>query len=252
MRIFAVVDLANELDPSPGATARAAPRRDSDPDDNYEHRADLRAVWAVNKLFMHVYQRVHAHTSCPIPATGPALIACNHTAGLDPMTVQAVCPRNIVWIMTHEYYDLPSLKWLFKRSEQIRIERESNDSGAWREALRCLKKGRVVGVFPEGRIEKTPDLMPFQPGVAMLALRGGADFFPVYLDGMQRNRDMLTTYLTPQHPSVAWGRPLKVEPGKPDAAKLQAITDRVQARVAALKDAYPAPRRRGTPLLGVD
>ena len=233
----------------PGATGRAAPRGRSDPADDYERRRDLRAVWSFVGVFIRGYQRAHVHTPCPIPAVGPALIASNHTAGLDPITIQGVCPRPIVWIMTHEYYDLPSLKWIFDRSQQIRIDREGRDSGAWREALRNLKKGRVVGVFPEGRIERTRELMPFQPGVAMLAMRGGADFFPVYLDGLQRNTPMLRTFLSPQSPSVAWGRPLKVPPGKPDKDKLQAITDELQRRVAALKDRYPAPRRRGTPLL---
>ena len=240
----------DDIDEFPGAARRAAPRRASDAADDYERRRDFRAIHSVCNIYGKAFQRVRVHTPCPLPRTGPALVASNHTAGLDPITIQSVCPRPIVWIMTHEYYDKPSLRWFLKYAEMIRIDREGRDSGAWRDALRMLKKGRVVGVFPEGRIERTPALMPFQSGVALLAMRGGADFFPVYVDGLQRNKPMLDAFLTPQHPSVAWGKPLTVAPGKPDKDKLASITAELQRRVEALRVHYPSPRRRGTPMLG--
>ena len=235
--------------PSPLAAGRATARGRSDPSDHYETHPPFRAMQCFVSAYGRAFQHVHPHNACPIPPTGPALIASNHTAGLDPMAIQALCPRIIVWVMTHEYYDVWPLRPLMQWTQMVRIDREGKDSGAWREALRHLKRGRVVGVFPEGRIERDGTLLPFQTGAALLAMRGGADVFPVYLDGRQRNTSMTAAYFRRNSPSVAWGRPVVVPPGKPAPGQLDSLTATIQSRVEALRQHYPAPRQHGRAML---
>lgn len=219
-------------------------------DEAYEQRADFRAIRAFVGLYGRAFQHRRVLAPCTVPATGPALIASNHTAGLDPIMIQSTCPRPIVWIMTREYYDLPVLRPFLQYVQMIPIDRGGRDSRAWRDALRMLKKGRVVGVFPEGRIEKTPDLLPFQTGVALLAVRGGVDLYPVYLDGLQRQTDMLQTYLRPQHPTVAWGQRLAIDKSlESDRPTLQRLTDELTSRMRAIKERHPSHRRKGRSLL---
>lgn len=219
-------------------------------DEAYEQRADFRAIKAFVGLYGRAFQQRRVLAPCTVPATGPALIASNHTSGLDPIMIQSTCPRPIVWIMTREYYDLPVLRPFLEYVQMVPIDRGGRDSRAWRDALRMLKKGRVVGVFPEGRIEKTKDLLPFQTGVALLAVRGGVDIYPVYLDGLQRQTDMLKTYLEPQHPTVAWGERLPVDKSLgSDRVTLQRLTDELTARVLAIKGSFSSIRRKGRSIL---
>lgn len=208
----------------------------------------VRALHALACFYGKAYQRVEVKRPCPIPATGPALVAANHTAGLDPIAIQTTCPRPIFWVMTRDYYDRPSLKWLFEWTEMIPIDREGKDAGAWRAAMRQLKAGRVVGVFPEGRIERQRKLMPFQPGIGLLAARVGADVYPVYLDGLQRNQSMLRAFLQPQHPSVAWGEPIRLAKAAGRSAFAHAAR-RLETTMEQLSQDCPARRRRGRPLL---
>lgn len=212
-------------------------------------RWDYRLVFGLTRIYGLGYHQLHQHTPCPIPREGPALIVSNHTAGLDPTLIQAACPRPIVWLMTREFYDLPRMRWFFEWSRMIPIDVAGHDSRAWREAIRALKQGLVVGVFPEGRIERERSLLPFQTGVSLLALRGGATFYPVYLDGLQRNTPMLETYLLPQYPSVAWGPPLATRGIRTTRNNLERLTSELQGRVAELEARYPSPRRRGKSLL---
>jgi len=66
-------------------------------------------------------------------------------------------------MMAREYYDLRSLTWLYKIVEAIPVDRSGRDLSATRAALRALNEGRVVGIFPEGKIETSQDLLPFRP-----------------------------------------------------------------------------------------
>ena len=227
--------------PSPGD---ATPRwRD------FEHRLDYSALRHLAGIYARAFHRLHVHTPCPIPRRGPALIAANHTAGLDPVMVQATCPRPIAWIMTRDFYDRRGLRWFFEWTQMIRIDQEGRDAGAWRAAMRHLKAGHVVGVFPEGRIEREGKLLPFQTGIALLARRGAADIYPVYLDGPQRNVPMFQTFVHAQHPSIAWGAPLRVGRGNLARRDLGQLTRHLEQRVEKLREYLPAPRKRGRSML---
>ena len=215
----------------------------------FERRRDYQAIRHFIALYGRAFQRREQHNRCPIPLTGPVLIAANHTAGLDPIAVQSTCPRPITWVMTSDFYDLPALKWFMQYTQMVRIERGANDSGAWREAMRVLGEGRVVGVFPEGRIETEDALLPFDPGIALLATRGKADIYPVYIDGRQRGAKMLSTYLQPQSPSLAWGEPVRLDDVGKGRGRLETLTAKVQEEVERLRARYPATRRAGKPLL---
>ena len=218
-------------------------------DPTFEPRPDVRALMALVGLYGRAFHGRRVLRPCPIPATGRALIAANHTAGLDPIAIQSACPRPIVWVMTREYYDLPVLRPFLEHCEMIPIDRGGRDSAAWRSALRMLDAERLVGVFPEGRIEKTRELMPLQTGVALLAKRGRADLYPVYVDGLQRGVDMLPAYFGQQRPTIAWGEPFSPGDSGGGRGGLQAATDELRDRLLDLAQRFPSPRRRGRSML---
>lgn len=236
---------AAQREPSQGEAAPAGPEARGDVALSFVQHL----LFCTNRLYARAFHQLHQHTRCPIPHSGPALIAANHTSGLDPAIIQAACPRRIHWLMTREFYDMPHLQWFFTWTRMIPIERAARDSKAWREAIRQLRLGRVVGVFPEGRIERQRQQFPFQPGVALLAIRGASDLFPVYLDGLQRDTPMLHTYIMPQHPSLAWGSPIPAARCNPNRRTLHQLTEALERRIGAMRRRYGAPRVRGRSLL---
>ena len=212
---------------------------------SFERRLDVRALMGLAGIFGRGYQRREVVGTCQIPKSGPAVIAANHTSGLDPLAIQSACPRPITWVMTSDFYDKPALKWFLRHTQMIRIDQDAHDTGAWRQALRILGEGRIVGVFPEGRIEKTRELMPFGVGVSTMALRGNADLYPVYLDGRQRNTPMLEAYLWPQTPMVAWGEPIKVASDGGKRRRAKELTEELQATIEAMRQKHEAVRTKG-------
>ncbi|MEM7806921.1 MAG: lysophospholipid acyltransferase family protein [Planctomycetota bacterium] len=218
---------------------------------DFEDRLDVRVLMVLTSLFGRSWQRreVPPGHACTVPLSGPAVIAANHTAGLDPIAIQSTCPRPIIWVMTAEHFDNPALRGFLTHVEMIRIDRTKRDAGAWRQALGALDRGHVVGVFPEGRIERTDDLMPFEDGLATMASRADVDIYPAYLDGRQRNTPMLSTYLMPQTPLVAWDGVVRVRDERGKRRKPRQITSDVVRAVESLKSKLEARRRKGKSLL---
>ena len=202
--------------------------------ERYEGRWLARAAMAVNRLYTRVYHDVHVGCPCPLPRRGPAILASNHISGLDPMLLQSACPRLIRWMMAREYYEIPGLSRQLDAIGAIPVARNGRDMQATRMALAALAGGCVLGVFPEGRIAKDHDLLPFQLGIGLLAMRSGVKVYPARVTGSQLGMKMAEALFEPQNTRLAFGEPVDLsdmEPlDKPWAVYAQA-TARIEAAV---------------------
>lgn len=158
------------------------------------------------------------------------------------MLIQSVCSRMIVWMMAKEYYDLKSLTWLYKLIEAIPVDRGGRDMAATRAALRALTNGRVLGVFPEGRIETDHELLPFQTGVAMMAMKTGVPVYPAYLDGTQRGKEMVEAIAKPNEVTVSFGPPITFARKHTSKETLEQATERIRQAVFELRSAQSTAR----------
>lgn len=159
-----------------------------------------------------------------IPHTGGVLLVSNHRAGLDPLLIQAATPRVIRWMMAAEYR-LPGLHTiLWKHIDPIDVHRgHDHDTAPVSEAIDTLKRGGVVGIFPEGGINRTDDpLRPFGEGVALIARRSGAWVVPVYVNGPAPRKRPLASFLRPSRSRVTFGEPFKVS--RDDRDRAQVVT----------------------------
>jgi 1-acyl-sn-glycerol-3-phosphate acyltransferase len=199
-----------------------------------EHRTTIRILRGANVVFSRVYHQLDVVSPPQLPRRGPGILVCNHISGLDPALIQSVCRRMIVWMMAREYYSVPGMRWLFKQVQVIPVDRDRRDLSAMRLALTALRDGRILGIFPEGRLETSRQLIPFQTGVALIALKTAVDVYPAYLDGTQRNLSMLQACFVPQHATIAFGA--RIALGKTahrnDAER---ATQTIQSAVATLQ-----------------
>ena len=206
----------------------------------------MRFFRAVNRLYCTTFQQLQVQTPCRLPRTGPAILVCNHMSGLDPLLLQAMSHRVIVWMMAKEYYEMGSIGWFFKMIEAIPVSRNGRDSSATRAALRALDAGKVLGIFPEGRIETDRNLMPFQTGVAMMAMKTGVPLYPAYLDGTPRGMEMLTAFRTAGRTHLRFGDMVKLEAQGGQRLSLEDATGRIQAAVEGLKQDMKRSRATGS------
>lgn len=140
--------------------------------------------------FLRVYARV-VHRLCvegaehrPVGRTpGPLVVVMNHTAGVDPLLVQAACWFEIRFVMATDMRH-PAGEWFWRWARVIFVDRIKGDATGAREAIRHLADGGVLGIFPEGGIERPRSvLIPFQPGVGLILSRSRAPVLGVTIRG---------------------------------------------------------------------
>ena len=186
------------------------------------------------RLFFGLTSRGTEH----IPATGPVLLVSNHVSMLDPPLIGGVAPRQLSFLAKAELFKIPLLGGLIRRLGAQPLRREGPDTGALRAALRVLRGGGVLLVFPEGTRGEEGALGPAKPGAGMLAVLAGAPVIPVYVGGSGRAWPRGRRFPRPANVTVTFGPPLPVRTGGMANRKddYEAVSRQMMAAIADLRD----------------
>ncbi|MCK4941502.1 1-acyl-sn-glycerol-3-phosphate acyltransferase [candidate division WOR-3 bacterium] len=113
-----------------------------------------------------------------IPRKGPVILAANHVSFLDPLVVGITACREIYFLAKPDLFRTSKFfAWLITTYNAISLE---GTSGV-RKAIRLLKKGNAVVIFPEGTRSRKKVMLPFHEGVGYLAINFGIPVIPVYI-----------------------------------------------------------------------
>lgn len=125
-----------------------------------------------------------------IPEEGAAIIAGNHLSFSDHFLMPAVLKRRITFLAKAEYFTGPGVKGrltagFFRSVGQIPVDRSGKGAGqaAIEEGLGVLRKGELLGIYPEGTRSHDGRLYKGRVGVAAMALRGGVPVVPCAMKG---------------------------------------------------------------------
>ncbi|MHC5023131.1 MAG: lysophospholipid acyltransferase family protein [Planctomycetota bacterium] len=202
-------------------------------------------VWYSVRVFARIVHRVRFVGREILPPDddhGGLIVVINHTGAVDPVLVQAGCRFEIRWMMAQDMMG-PALDWFWRWKDLIPVDRHARDHRSLREAIRHVKAGGALGIFPEGRIVTPPgQLWPFNPGVGLIVAKTKAPVVLVWVSGTPDTTEMTRSILTPSHARVEFLE--RIEFGdERDAAK---ITEILRERIAdasgwPLNDEPPPP-----------
>jgi 1-acyl-sn-glycerol-3-phosphate acyltransferase len=140
----------------------------------------------VNVALSKALWRAKISGPLPIPLGQGAVIACNHLSPIDPCFIELATRRVVRWMVAEEYFRMPSFGWFLRMAEAIPTRRSGMDTAATKAAIAYAKEGGLVGIFPEGRINRTDDLLlPGRSGAAMIALKARTPLLPCFLRGVR-------------------------------------------------------------------
>ena len=153
------------------------------------HRTDYGNRWlnwleGFNRLFCLRYHRLE-HDPLELPDTGPALVVANHLSGLDALLLIAMSNRPLRFMIAREHYNWPGFTWLFRAIGCIPVDRERRPERALRAALKALRDGNVIALFPHGKIHLDSDPpRRIKAGALRLAQLTGSCILPLRITGV--------------------------------------------------------------------
>ena len=118
-----------------------------------------------------------------IPLDGPLIIAPNHQTFADPPLVTIPVRRPIYYMAWNRLFDVPGLATLIRRLRAFPVDIDTSDRRAVREAVRLLKAGEALMIFPEGGRTLDGQLQPFKLGAFRLAVAHDTPVLPVTIAG---------------------------------------------------------------------
>ena len=120
-----------------------------------------------------------------IPKKKAAILAGNHKSNLDCFMVILSTRRCVHFLAKAELFKLSFFNWFFRNSGLIPVYRNGKDKKALETAVEYLKNGEIVGVFPEGRLNKTSktSVLPFKIGAVKMAKETGKPIIPFTIKG---------------------------------------------------------------------
>jgi len=180
-------------------------------------------------LIIALPARLHVRGLDNVPRKGPLLIAANHLAWTDIPLIALHLPFKLVYMAKEEYFN-SKIAWV-RFLGAFPVKRGEGDRQALRTAEEQLKKGNVVGVFPEGTRSRTHTLARGHAGLGMIALRTGAPVIPVAIWGSENALKKFGARV-----SICYGEPLVFTPkgAKVTREDIDDATETVMRKIASM------------------
>jgi 1-acyl-sn-glycerol-3-phosphate acyltransferase len=165
-----------------------------------------------------------------IPRRGPVILAANHVSFLDPPVVGITACREIYFL---------AKSGLFKGSKffarLITTYNALTLEGMFgiRKAIRLLRAGNAVVIFPEGTRSRKKMILPFHQGVGYLAINFGVPVIPVYI--MNSNKRFITLVLRINQLKVKFGKMITPRGYKKTRKDFERFATRVREEIMRLR-----------------
>lgn len=158
-----------------------------------------------------------------IPKSGSVVLCGNHTNNLDAILL-AYSNHRVVRYLTKSELHTGIKKYFFESVGSIPVHRKRKDPDAVNKAVEVLNEGGLIGIFPEGTINRTSDIiMPFKYGAVSMASKTNSLIIPFSITGKYNKFSKKRIKLT-------IGKPYKIN----DKNNLEKENERLMKKVIKL------------------
>jgi 1-acyl-sn-glycerol-3-phosphate acyltransferase len=179
-----------------------------------------------------------------IPRDGGAILSINHVGYLDfALTGTAALPtgRYVRFMAKKEVFDNKLAGPLMRGMHHICVDRSSG-SASFVAALRALRAGEIVGIFPEGTISVSFEIKELKSGAVRLAMAAGVPVIPTIVWGSQRiwTKKVKRNLRREKFPvTVAFGEPLYFDKQSNVEASESVLRETMIEMLHEVQDKYP-------------
>ena len=179
------------------------------------------------------YFRLELHGTRHIPREGPLLIVPNHQTFADPPLVTIPVRRPVYYMAWSRLFDIPLFSGVIRLLRAFPVDIDARDARATREAVRLLRAGEALMIFPEG--ERTLDgrVQRFKPGAFRLAVSLDVPVLPVTIVGGHRAWPPGRLLPRPRRITITYHEPLRADPTRAPRVAAQDLADRTRAAIVS-------------------
>jgi 1-acyl-sn-glycerol-3-phosphate acyltransferase len=169
-----------------------------------------------------------------IPTQGGVILAGNHPGGMDVIVMGYSSSRQVYYMAKEELFKInPALSWLLFKVGAFPVRRGRNDVGAIATSVALIKKGKVLGMFPEGTRDRDRGMTRGRNGAVRIALSTGAPIVPCAVIGISRFNQEWANPLRRPKVIVRFGKPIYFDKSEGSGAEMQQKhTDTVMFAIA--------------------
>jgi len=140
--------------------------------------------------------------------SGGAVLIANHRCSVDPFFVQLVGGRRVHWMVAGEYFKHFLFGPVLRMFQAIPTNRGGIDTASTKRAIAYAKRGNFVGMFPEGRINRSDcPLLTIRPGAAIVAMRADVPLVPIWIEGAPSGWEVYSALFIPAKVRIIVGAP---------------------------------------------
>ncbi len=166
-------------------------------------------------LIVKLLLNLKCHGIHNVPRKGGVLLVCTHQSHLDPMIYGAHLARQVSYFAKAELFENRYFSAFIRALHAFPVRRGEADVGAMKEAIRRLKAGCALVVFPEGTRSIDGRIRTLEAGVGLIARRAGVPVIPAIVDGSYKVLPKGAKFPRPQQVEVMYGKPVDVSGLKP-------------------------------------
>jgi len=166
-----------------------------------------RLVQLIIKIVLKINGSLKVYGAENVPEKGGVIVASNHISYLDPPLLGSVLPRIATFMARKGLFEMPVLRWMIRRAA-FPIDRENPRPSSIKDAVKRLKKGEVLVLFPEGKRSETGELQEAKRGVDVIAKMSRAAIVPTLVVGSDKALPSGAKWLKRADITVVFGKPI--------------------------------------------
>ena len=184
------------------------------------------------RIWYGIFLRTKVIGAENIPAEGGFILASNHMANWDPPFLGTFSPRIVNFMGKEELFKNPIMAAICRGLHVFPVKRGAADKAAIKTAVKILKSGECLGIFPEGTRSKTGKLGKAESGVSLIAAMTKAPIIPAAIVNTDK---IFSAEVKFPRLAVVYGTPIYFDGNAKDKEQLANFAQSIMAEIAKLK-----------------
>jgi len=162
-------------------------------------------------LLFKIFFRLKIDGIEKVPQKGGVIVASNHASHLDPLVIgSAIRKRQATFMAKRGLFKIPFIG-AFVKTFSFPVDRGAPQPSTIKEAVRRLKNGELIVMFPEGGRSRDGSLLDAKRGAGMIAAMSKAVIVPAFIDGADKALPAGARYIKLSNIKIFFGNPIETK-----------------------------------------